>query len=120
MKLKIFKAGLMALAFAVVVAQFTPTVRAQSQKSQDPSAQQQPDQQQQQPDQQKSQTFLGQVVQAKNGQYALLVDKNAGKGFYLDDQEKAKRYSGQNVKVTGTLNAANSTIHVTDIQPAGS
>jgi len=39
-------------------------------------------------------------------------------GYYLDDQERAKQYDGQNVKVTGTLDVATSTIHVTDIQPA--
>lgn len=115
-------AGLMAVAFAIIVAQVTPALRAQPPTSQSSSAQQQQQQQpnEQPPEQQKAQTFLGQIVQAKNGQYALLVDKQAGKGFYLDDQEKAKRYKDQNVKVTGTLDAANSTIHVSDIQPSGS
>jgi hypothetical protein len=56
------------------------------------------------------------VVKAKNGLYALLTDEQAGKGYYLDDQEKAKQYDGQNVKVTGTLHVATSTIHLTDIQ----
>jgi Protein of unknown function (DUF5818) len=117
MKRSSVRTGLVALAFAVVFTQFTPALRAQSQESQDPSAQQQADQQQ--PDPQKAQTFLGQVVKAKNGQYALLVDKDAGKGYYLDDQEKAGQYNGQNVKVTGTLDVASSTIHIADIQPAG-
>jgi hypothetical protein len=36
----------------------------------------------------------------------------------LDDQEKAKQFDGQNVKVTGTLDVATFTIHVSDIQPA--
>jgi hypothetical protein len=73
----------------------------------------------QQPDQQQAQTFVGQVVKAKNGQYALLVDKYAGKGYYLDDRQKAEQYKGQNVKVTGTLDVANATIRVAEIQPAG-
>lgn len=116
MKRNSLQDGLMALAFAVVFAQFTPALRAQSQKTH-PSAQQQADQQQ--PDPQQAQTFLGQVVKAKNGQYALLVDKDAGKGYYLDDQQKAGQYNGQNVKVTGTLDVASSTIHIADIQPTG-
>jgi hypothetical protein len=112
-------AGLPVLVLAAVVWQFTPPLHAQSQ-SQDPSTQQQRDQQQpdqQQPDQ-KAATFLGQIVKAKNGQYALLTDKQAGKGYYLDDQKKAQQFDGQNVKVVGTLDVASNTIHVTDIQPA--
>jgi Protein of unknown function (DUF5818) len=117
MKRSSLRTGLTALAFAVALAQFTPALHAKSQKSQDdPGAQQGGAQQ---PDQQQAQTFVGQVVKAKNGQYALLVDKDAGKGYYLDDQQKAEQYNGQNVKVTGTLDVANSTIRVADIQPAG-
>ena len=108
-------AGFLALVLAVAFCQFTPGLHAQNQ-AQDPSSPQQ--QGQQQPDEQKGETFVGQVVKAKNGQYALLTDKQAGKGYYLDDQERAKQYDGQNVKVTGTLDVATSTIHVTDIQPA--
>jgi hypothetical protein len=118
MKQNSLRAGFMVLALAFVLAQFTSTLRAQSQNSQPPSAQQ--GDQQQQPNQQQAQTFAGQIVKAKNGQYALLVDKDAGKGYYLDDQERARQYDGQNVKVTGTLDVASSTIHVADIQPAGS
>ncbi len=112
-------AGLPVLVLAAVFWQFTPPLHAQSQ-SQEPSAQQEPDQQQ--PDQpqreQKAATFVGQIVKAKNGQYALLTDKQAGKGYYLDDQKKAQQFDGQNVKVTGTLDVATNTIHVTDIQLA--
>src|SRR5271167_2639675 len=85
MKRSSLRTGLTALAFAVALAQFTSALRARSQTSQDPGAQQGGAQQ---PDQQQAQTFVGQVVKAKNGQYALLVDKDAGKGFYLDDQQK--------------------------------
>jgi len=70
--------GLPALVLAMGLSPFTPTVRAQSQDKQ-PSAQQQPGQQ-------KSNAFVGQIVKAKNGQFALLVDKQTGSGFYLDDQ----------------------------------
>jgi hypothetical protein len=109
-------AGFLALVLAVAFCQFTPGLHAQNQTQDRSSPQQQ--QGQQQPDEQKGETFVGQVVKAKNGQYALLAGKQAGKGYYLDDQERAKQYDGQNVKVTGTLDVATSTIHVTDIQPA--
>lgn len=107
-------AGLPALVLAAVFWQFTPPLHAQNQ-SQDPSAQQEPDQQQ---TEQKAATFVGQIVKAKNGQYALLTDKQAGKGYYLDDQKKAQQFDGQNVKVIGTLDVASNTIRVTDIQLA--
>lgn len=115
MKKKTLWAGLPALVLAVAFCQFTPNTRAQSQ-NQNPDDHQK--QGQQQPDQQKSATFVGQIVKAKNGQYALLTDKQAGKGYYLDDQDKAKQFDGQNVKVIGTLDLATFTIHVSDIQPA--
>jgi uncharacterized protein DUF5818 len=107
--------ALLAMALAVAFWQFTPALHAQSQ-SQQPSTQQQ--QGQAQPDQQKTETFVGQVIKAKNGQYALLTDKQAGKGYYLDDQEKAKQFDGQNVKVIGTLDMATNTIRINNIQPA--
>ena len=106
--------GLATLAFAVAFVQFTPALRAQSQ-NQAPSAQQQ----NQQPAQQQNQTFMGQIIQTKSGQYALLVDKNAGKGFFLDNQQEAKKHNGENVKVTGTLNPQTGIIRVADIAPAG-
>ncbi len=102
--------GMLTLAFALLLFPLTPTVRAQSQ-SQQPNAQQEHAQQQ-------GQVYTGQIVKAKNGQYALLVDKQSGTGFYLDDQDKAKQFEGQIVKVIGTLDSGSNTIHVSDIQPA--
>ena len=44
---------------------------------------------------------------------------NADKTFYLlSDQKKPAQFAGQKVEVTGTLNKANKTIHVTDIKAA--
>jgi len=102
--------GLPALVLGVGLSPFILTAHAQTQGKQ-PTAQQEPSQQQ-------SKAFVGQIVKAKNGQYALLVDKQAGTGFFLDDQAKAQKFEGQNVKVIGTLDAANHLIHVSDIQPA--
>ncbi len=115
MKRNAFSAGLLALLLAAAFCSLTPRLRAQS-PSPNPNAQQPPSQEQ--PEQQKNATFVGQIVKAGNGQYALLTDKENGKGYYLDNQQKAEKFLGQNVKVTGTLDVANNTIHVTDIQPA--
>jgi Protein of unknown function (DUF5818) len=58
--------------------------------------------------------FTGQVVKA-GGKYVL---KANGMSYQLDDQDKAKQFNGQTVKVNGELDKSTSTIHVTDISPA--
>jgi hypothetical protein len=108
MRRKIPLSGMLMFAVTLLLVPFTSTMRSQSQ-SQQPNEQQQSAQRK---------VYLGQIVKAKDGRFALLVDKQAGTGFFLDDQEKAKRFEGQNVKVIGTLDAANYTIRVSDIQPA--
>ena len=51
------------------------------------------------------------------GKYVLF--NGASKSFYqLDDQTKPKAFAGQKVQVTGTLDKATKTIHVTDIKAA--
>ena len=51
------------------------------------------------------------------GKYVLF--NGASKSFYeLDDQAKPKAFAGQKVQVTGTLDKATKTIHVTDIKAA--
>ena len=107
MKRNLLGAAPLAVGLLAGSLQFTPMLQAQSQSQ--PSAQQ---------DEQKSQTFVGKVIKARNGQYALLTDEQSGKGVYLDDQEKAKAFEGKNVKVTGTLEVAKNLVHITDIQPA--
>ena len=97
----------LALGLALGTLQFTPNLQAQSQS--------QPDAQQ---DQQKKQTFVGKIIKARNGQFALLTDEQAGKGVYLDDQEKAKNFEGKTVKVTGVLEVAKNLVHVSEIEPA--
>src|SRR5271169_1274465 len=62
-----------------------------------------------------SQTFTGKI--AKSGSKLVLKD-NATKATYaLDDQDKAKQFEGQSVKVTGTLDAQTRTIRVANIEP---
>src|SRR5579864_2319187 len=77
----------------------------------------QPQQPQQQPgDQaQQQQTFTGKIAKA-DGKF-VLENTDAKTSYTLDDQDKAKQFEGQNVKVTGTLDAQSKTIHVSDIQP---
>lgn len=110
MNRRIIRKALWVLAVCVGTCTFTPRVRAQSQ-SQNPN-------QQQTQNEQKNSTFTGQIIKIQNGQYALLTDKQQNKGYFLDNQEKAKQFEGQNVKVIGVLVASTGTIHVTDIQPA--
>ena len=105
--MKLFGAAPLAIALVAASLQFAPNLQAQSQRQ--PNAQQ---------EEQKTQTFVGKVVKARNGQYALLTDEQNGQGVYLDDQEKAMAFEGKNVKVTGTLEVAKNLVHVTDIQPA--
>ncbi len=62
-------------------------------------------------------TFLGVIGQLDGGRYAL-VERDTNTVYLLDDQEKAKQFAGKSVKVTGSLDASNSTIKVTDIQAA--
>jgi hypothetical protein len=67
---------------------------------------------------QQNKTLVGKIVKIQSGQFALLTDEQAGKGVYLDDQEKAKQFEGKVVKVTGTLDVASNTVHVTGIELA--
>ena len=97
----------LALGLAFGFLQFSPVLRGQSQSA--PAGQE---------EQQKTQVFVGKVIKARNGQYALLTDEQAGKGVYLDDQDKAKEFEGKNVRVTGVLEVAKNLVHVTNIQPA--
>ena len=85
---------------------FTPNLLGQAQS---PNVQQ---------DQQQTQTFAGKIVLLKDGQYALLTDAESSTGYYLDDQDKAKQFAGQNVKVTGVLEISKKMVHVADIAPA--
>lgn len=85
----------------------SPVLRAQTQNV--PAGQE---------DQQKTQVFVGKVVKVKDGRFALVTDEQAGKGVYLDDQEKAKDFEGKNVKVTGVLEISKNLVHVSDIQLA--
>jgi hypothetical protein len=59
-------------------------------------------------------TFSGTV--AKQGDIYVLADKADKTNYQLVDSKKVGEFLGKNVKVTGTLDAENLTIHVQDIQ----
>jgi hypothetical protein len=62
-----------------------------------------------------TQVFSGKIAKA-GGKYVL--KDNATKMTYsLDDQSQAKKFEGQNVKVTGMLDAQSNMIHVSVIEP---
>ncbi|HUI40352.1 MAG TPA: DUF5818 domain-containing protein [Terriglobia bacterium] len=103
--------GLMlSLALAAGLVCFTPALRAQTQPQ---SAAPQADQGQAA---QPTQTFTGTI--ADSGGKLVLKDMASKTEYQLDDQEKAKSFTGKSVKVTGTLDAQSNTIHVSDIQEA--
>lgn len=52
----------------------------------------------------------------KGGASFVLYDASKKAVYQLDDQMKPRDFAGQKVKVTGTLDQATKTIHVTDIQ----
>ncbi len=69
----------------------------------------------QQQEQQKQQTFTGKIVQSQG---KFFLQDSSGTAYGLDDQEKAKQFDGQNVKVVGTLDDQSKTIHVSTIEAA--
>ena len=110
----LWMAGALALSF------FTEQVFAQqsdSQSSQQPPSQQQPNQQpgQQSPGAQGSQQSDVQVftgVITKVGDKYMLQDSANGTSYDIDQQELAKKYEGQKVRIKGTLDPDGKTIHV--------
>ena len=63
---------------------------------------------------QDGESFTGTVVKSGD-KYVLKTDTGT---YQIDDQDKAKQFEGRQVKVSGNLDKATSTLHVTDIQAA--
>jgi len=59
-------------------------------------------------------TFTGIIL--KSGESFVLNDPATKSKYLLDDQDKARRFEGKHVKVTGTIDAAKNLIHVATIQ----
>jgi Flp pilus assembly protein TadD len=91
-----------------------PLLAQQEQRpaTQDPTAQQ-PSMSQSSAQGQTSQIFVGKVSKSKGD---LVLRDDAGTSYKLDNADQAKQFVGKSVKVTGTLDAATNTIHVTNIE----
>src|SRR6266550_1727898 len=63
---------------------------------------------------QAAESYTGTVVKSGD-KYVLKTDTGT---YQIDDQDKAKQFEGKQVKVSGNLDKATSTLHVTDIQAA--
>jgi Protein of unknown function (DUF5818) len=91
-----------------------PLYAQQGQQPQDPSAaQSQPSMGQQSAQGQTSQIFVGKIAKSKGD---LVLRDDAGTSYKLDNADQAKQFVGKSVKVTGTLDSATNTIHVTNIE----
>jgi FlaG/FlaF family flagellin (archaellin) len=68
--------------------------------------------------QQATQSFEGKI--SKSGDKLVLKDASTQTAYQLDDQDKAKQFEGQSVKVSGTMDSSTNTLHIVDITPSGS
>jgi lipopolysaccharide export system protein LptA len=114
----IVKKNLSLLATLALAAALSPAAFAQQDQpaqpsSSDPQAQSTPARDTS-ADTQTQKSFSGTVVKMQK-QYVLKTDTAI---YQLDDQTKAKQFSGKQVTVSGTLDQSTSMIRVSDIQPA--
>ncbi|HTW30282.1 MAG TPA: DUF5818 domain-containing protein [Candidatus Sulfotelmatobacter sp.] len=68
--------------------------------------------------QQSARSFEGKIT--KSGDQLVLQDSATQASYKLDDQDKAKQYEGQSVKVMATMDPSSNTLHVVDISPSES
>jgi hypothetical protein len=90
-------------------AQQTPSAQ-----SQDAAAQQQ----QVNTQSQQSKSFEGKIM--KSGDKLVLQEASTQTAYQLDDQDKAKQFEGQKVKVVATMDSSTNTLHIVDITPSES
>ena len=64
--------------------------------------------------QEKTKIFSGTIIKDRDN--FILSDAANKLSYILDDARQASMYEGKKVKVTGTVDAANNTIHVQTIQ----
>jgi DNA-nicking Smr family endonuclease len=60
-----------------------------------------------------AQVFTGTIVKDESRYVLKAAD---GASYQLDDQEKAKRYEGKQVKIVGSINAHGTTLHIDSIE----
>ncbi|PYX82004.1 MAG: hypothetical protein DMG70_16605 [Acidobacteria bacterium] len=80
-----------------------------------PTAKQPPDESQPnstETSQDTSRTFMGTIIRNR-GSYLL---RTGDKEYKLDDQSKAQKYAGKDVKVLGRLDKQNNVLHVVNIE----
>jgi hypothetical protein len=82
---------------------FPPTAKQPPDESQPNSTETSPD---------TSRTFMGTIILSR-GSYLL---RAGDKEYKLDDQSKAKKYAGKDVKVLGRLDKQNNVLHVENIE----
>lgn len=68
--------------------------------------------------QKSARTYYGQIVKLQNGKYALMINVQTHKGYFLDKQKAAKKYAQKKVLITGTVDPKSSVLHVVTIKPA--
>ena len=66
--------------------------------------------------QQSARSFDGKIT--KSGDKLVLQDASTQTNYQLDDQDKAKQFEGQSVKVMATMDPTTNTLHVVDISPS--
>ncbi len=66
---------------------------------------------------QQMQSFTGKIAKTSDG--LVLQDQASGTTYKLDNQKEIKKFSGKNVKVSGTLDSSTNTIHISDIALVG-
>jgi uncharacterized protein YdeI (BOF family) len=109
-----------ALVLSAAMIAMTMPALGQASNKQMPDPQQQPQTQTQSTEasassQSAEQSFQGKISESQTG---YVLKDSAGVTYQLDDQKKAKDFSGQSVKVTGTLDSSTNMIHVSAISPA--
>jgi lipopolysaccharide export system protein LptA len=114
----IVKKNLSLLATLALAATLSPAAFAQQDQPAQPSPNEPQTQSSPAPDTsadtQAPKSFSGTVVKMQK-QYVLKTDTAT---YKLDDQTKAKQFSGKQVTVSGTLDQSTSMIRVSDIEPA--
>jgi Protein of unknown function (DUF5818) len=65
--------------------------------------------------QQSAHSFEGKIAKV-SGQFVLQEDSTQA-AYKLDDQDKAQRFAGKDVRIMATVDASSNTLHVIDIIP---
>jgi len=105
-------AAVLTLAAGVTVLSAQANTQQPARDSQQPTAAQQQNEMQTQD----AKPFNGTIVKEKGK--LVLKDTAANVSYQLDDQDKAKKFEGKQVRVTGKLDLDTNLIHVENIEAA--